>query len=180
MPQRHRFKLVLVGRRGWKVEALMRRIDDPAAFEGSLLHLEDIDDARLSALYAAAAFCVHPSRYEGFGLPILEAFAHGKAVIASTGGALPETVNGLSPCLDLADEEAWFAMLKRWIEEPAARAPYEAMIRDSFAWPDWDQAAARIFDAAASRPNLPSYRSARPACSPSRIELAIPWNFHAA
>lgn len=148
VPQRHRFKLVLIGRRGWNVEALIRRIDDPAAFKGSMLHLEDIDDARLSALYVAAAFCVHPSRYEGFGLPILEAFAHGKAVIASTGGALPETVNGLSPCLDLADEEAWFAMLKRWIEGPAARAPYEAKIRDSFAWPDWDEAAARIFEAA--------------------------------
>lgn len=148
VPQRYRFKLALVGRRGWNVEALMCRIDDPAAFEGSLLHLEDIDDAQLSALYAAAAFCVQPSRYEGFGLPILEAFAHGKAVIASTGGALPETVSGLSPCLDLADEEAWFAMLKRWIEEPGACASYEAKIRDSFAWPDWDQAAARIFEAA--------------------------------
>jgi glycosyltransferase involved in cell wall biosynthesis len=148
VPQRLRFKLVLIGRGGWNVEALLRRIDEPAAFEGCLLHLEDIDDAQLSALYDDAAFCVHPSRYEGFGLPILEAFAHGKAVIASTSGALPETVDGFSPCLDLADEEAWFAMLRRWIEEPAARAPYEAKIRDSFAGPDWDQAAARIFEAA--------------------------------
>jgi glycosyltransferase involved in cell wall biosynthesis len=150
IPQRHRFKLVFVGRRGWDVEALLRRIDDPTAFEGSLIHLDDIDDAQLSAIYAAAAFCVHPSRYEGFGLSILEGFAHGKAVIASTGGALPETVNGLSPCLDLADEEAWFATLKRWIEDPAARAPYEAKIRDSFAWPDWDETAADIFEAASA------------------------------
>ncbi len=155
VPQRHRFKLVFVGRRGWNVEALLRQIDALAASEPSLVHLEELDDDGLSALYGAAAFCVFPSRYEGFGLPIIEAFSHGKAVIASTGGTLPETVGTLSPCLDPDDEEAWFVALKSWIEDPEARAPYEARIRDSFSWPDWSEAAARIFEAASDRPALP-------------------------
>lgn len=155
VPQCHRFKLVFVGRRGWNVEALLRQIDALAASEPSLVHLEELDDEGLSALYGAAAFCVFPSRYEGFGLPIIEAFSHGKAVIASTGGTLPETVGALSPCLDPDDEEAWFVALKSWIEDPATRAPYEARIRDSFSWPDWSEAAARIFEAASDRPALP-------------------------
>jgi glycosyltransferase involved in cell wall biosynthesis len=145
-PQRHRFKLVFVGRRGWKVEAVLRQIDNPAGFEGTLVHLEHIDDATLDAMYDAAAFCVYPSLYEGFGLPIIEAFSHGKAVLASTGGAVPETVDELSPCLDPADEDAWFAHLGNWIEDPGARAPYEARIRGSFSHPDWDEAAAQFFD----------------------------------
>lgn len=147
VPQRERFKLVLVGRRGWQVDAVLEQIDDAAIFGGSLMHLVDVGDDDLAALYRAAAFCVYPSHYEGFGLPVIEAFSHGKAVIASTGGALPETVDGFSPCLDPADEDAWFATLRTWIEHPSARGNYEAKIRADFRWPTWDQAAAKIFDA---------------------------------
>jgi len=155
VPQRHRFKLVFVGRRGWGVDALLRHIDAFAALEPSLVHLEEHDDNGLSAFYDSAAFCVFPSLYEGFGLPIIEAFAHGKAVIASNGGTLPETVGTLSPCLDPVDEEAWFVTLKSWIENPEARALYETRIQDSFSWPNWSEAAARIFEAASDRPTLP-------------------------
>src|SRR5262249_48072178 len=118
------------------------------------LHLTDLGDAELAALYAASAFCVFPSHYEGFGLPIIEAYAYSKAVIASTAGALPEVVNGLSPCIDPNDERAWHAAISKWIEEPAAREACEARIKGHFVWPDWTKAAAEIF-AAAEAPREP-------------------------
>ena len=148
VPQHAGFKLVFVGRRGWMVDDLLSEIGDAAAFDFTLLHLADSDDAELAGLYRAAAFCLYPSVYEGFGLPIIEAFSHGKAVIASTGGAVPETVGGLSPCLDAADPAAWEAMLARWIEDPLARAGYEARIRDGFSHPSWPEAAAALLAAA--------------------------------
>ena len=43
------------------------------------------------ALYAGAEAFALPSRYEGFGLPVLEAMACGTAVVAAAAGALPET-----------------------------------------------------------------------------------------
>ncbi len=147
IPQRHGFKLVFVGRRGWRVDSLLQDIDKFSAEEPSLVHFASVSDDELSALYAAAAFCVYPSRYEGFGLPIIEAFSHGKAVIASTGGALPETIDGLSPCLDPGNEDAWFDELKRWIEDPKVRTSYEAGIRATFSWPSWSEAAAQFFEA---------------------------------
>jgi len=148
VPQRARFKLVFVGRRGWMVDDLVREIADAAAFDFTLLHLADCDDAELTGLYDAAAFCLYPSAYEGFGLPIIEAFARGKAVIASTGGAVPETVDGLSPCLEVAEPAAWEALLARWIEDPQARAGYERRIRDGFAHDSWPKAAAALLAAA--------------------------------
>ena len=107
--------------------------------------LTDLDDAAVATLYRNAAFCLYPSRYEGYGLPVVEAFRHGKAVLASTGGAVPEVVGNLSPCLDPDDGETWRRMLQTWIEEPAVRALYEARIRTSFRHPGWDESAAAFF-----------------------------------
>ncbi len=93
---------------------------------------------------SGAAFCVYPSLYEGFGLPVIEAFSLGKAVIASSGGALPETVGRFAPCLDPNDEDAWFETLKQWIEDPAIRERHETIIRAEFSWPTREQAAPLI------------------------------------
>ena len=126
----------------------LHQLADASSFQGTLLHLSGIDDSTLAGLYRSAAFCLFPSAYEGFGMPVVEAFAHGKAMIASTGGALPETVGSLSPCLPATDRQAWLTTIQRWIEDEDARKPYEAKIRASFTQPDWNQAATKIFEAA--------------------------------
>jgi glycosyltransferase involved in cell wall biosynthesis len=148
VPQATGFKLVFVGRRGWLVDELLDRIEADDLVRDSLLIMSSVPDDGLAALYDGAAFCVYPSLYEGFGLPVVEAFACGKAVIASTGGALPEVVGEFSPCLEPTDEAAWYAMLKLWMTDPTARMPYEAAIRARFRCPSWDDAAEQFFRAA--------------------------------
>jgi glycosyltransferase involved in cell wall biosynthesis len=154
VPQRTGFKLVFVGRPGWMVDELMANLSSDTRLAGTLRVLPFASDDELAALYDAAAFCVYPSVYEGYGLPVVEAFARGKAVIASNGGALAETVGDLSPCLDPHDQEAWYVLMKRWILEPDARAPYEAAIRGRFRARSWRETAGQFlrivdsFDAA--------------------------------
>ncbi len=63
----------------------------PEAGLTGLRLLGHVDDALLPALYAGAEAFALPSRYEGFGLPVLEAMACGTAVVAAAAGALPET-----------------------------------------------------------------------------------------
>jgi glycosyltransferase involved in cell wall biosynthesis len=146
IPQRARFKLVFVGRIGWMIADLMRDLRGDPRLAGTLEIFTDADDAKVSALYRDAAFCLYPSRYEGYGLPAVEAFHYGKAVLASTGGAVPEVVGDFSPCLDPDDGEAWQSMLQAWIENPQARASYEERIRSTFRHPDWDESARTFFD----------------------------------
>jgi len=78
------YKLVLVGERGWKYTAiadLVQRNSD------AILSLGFVNDVALAGLYGGAEAFVFPSKYEGFGMPVLEARACGAAVITSD---LPE------------------------------------------------------------------------------------------
>ncbi len=145
VPQKKDFKLVFAGRPGWNVGALIDRLKNDTHLGDSFQLLTSLDDDQLASLYDGAAFCLYPSIYEGYGLPIVEAFFRQKAVLASTGGAIPEVVAGFSPCLDPHDESKWYSMLRQWIVDPAARTPYETAIRTRFRATSWRAAAQQFF-----------------------------------
>jgi glycosyltransferase involved in cell wall biosynthesis len=155
LPQRANFKLVFVGRPGWMVDNLIDRLKNDIRLYDSLHLLTSVSDDQLATLYDAAAFCLYPSVYEGYGLPIIEAFSHNKALLASTGGAIPEVVNGFSPCLDPHDESLWHSLLRRWIVDPSARVPYEIAIQTRFSPTPWSTSAQRFFEVSARGPRVP-------------------------
>ncbi|HVS48361.1 MAG TPA: glycosyltransferase family 1 protein [Candidatus Dormibacteraeota bacterium] len=65
-----------------------------------------VDDAELADLYTAAGCFVFPSRYEGFGLPCLEAMACGCPVATFRNSSLPEVVDDAGELVDDGDAEA--------------------------------------------------------------------------
>ena len=79
-----------------------------------------VADEDLSALYAGASLFVFPSFYEGFGLPPLEAMACGTPVLASSAGALAETLAGAALQVD-ADPTTIGTAVARLLDDPAAR-----------------------------------------------------------
>jgi alpha-1,3-rhamnosyl/mannosyltransferase len=68
-----------------------------------------------------AAAVVFPSRYEGFGLPVLEAMGNGCPVIASAATALPEVVGEAGILVDPDDADGWAAAMACMLDDPAAR-----------------------------------------------------------
>ncbi|NLT07131.1 MAG: glycosyltransferase family 4 protein [Solirubrobacterales bacterium] len=79
-----------------------------AAAPGAARRLGYVAEADLPALYAGAAALALPSRYEGFGLPCLEAMAAGTPVVTTRAGALPETCGDAALYAD-PDDPAGFA-----------------------------------------------------------------------
>jgi glycosyltransferase involved in cell wall biosynthesis len=74
-------QLVIVGRTGWRIDRLVRRLRAHPELGRRLHWFDDADDATLHALYAAARGVLVASEAEGFGLPILEAAVHGTPLL---------------------------------------------------------------------------------------------------
>lgn len=83
------YKLVLIGRR----KAYANTVDEEIAkrnLDGRVVFLKDVGFSDLPSIYQQAALFVYPSRFEGFGIPVLEALYSGVPVIAATGSCLEE------------------------------------------------------------------------------------------
>ncbi len=94
-----RLPLVIAGRPGWGYEPTLARARQMEA-DGLVHVLEYVPEPVLPSLYASAVAVLYPSWTEGFGLPILEAFAAGTPVITGTSPALREVAGSLATFVD--------------------------------------------------------------------------------
>lgn len=82
-------KLVLVGGKGWLADEIYK-LPKELGIEGKVVFAGRVSDEELSALYQGALGFTYPSLFEGFGLPVLEAFKFNCPVICSNSSSLPE------------------------------------------------------------------------------------------
>lgn len=112
--------LVVVGRfdtpYGRKVREEIARL----GIADRVLHLTDVPMADLPALYACADFSTYTSRYEGFGLPVVESLSTGTPVIAATGSCLEEAGGPGAIYVDPDDCDAWAAAAAKLLDDSVA------------------------------------------------------------
>lgn len=85
-----------------------------------------VSDQELAALYSRATLVVHPSRAEGFGLPVLEAMRCGAPVVTTTASSLPEVAGDAALQVDPEDAGALAAAITRVAGDPGLRAQMAA------------------------------------------------------
>lgn len=134
-----------------------------------------VPDEELHVLYRHAAWFIFPSVYEGFGLPPLEAMAHGCPVMAARAGPTPEIYGEAVLYFDAHDPSSLAALLRDVIEHrdaPALRNSLQRRARARLAHQRWDANAEILLDRliavgavavdGESTDTMPRYQSAAP------------------
>ncbi|HEX7829358.1 MAG TPA: glycosyltransferase, partial [Thermoanaerobaculia bacterium] len=133
-------RLVLCGDRGWGM-----RLPDGVEVTGYVTR------EKLRALYRGALAFIYPSRYEGFGIPPLEAMACGAPVIATRTGAIPEFAEGAALLVPPGDRDALRAALIRVSSNAGLRRELRAAGPErakSWGWERGAEAMTRLLDEA--------------------------------
>lgn len=133
-------RLVVVGKAGRHGLGILEQLRRSPAGE-RIVYRRFVPDRELARLYAGATAFVYPSRYEGFGLPVLEAMAAGVPVIASRAAGIPEVAGEAAELVEPGDPERWAAALVRLAADTDLRQELIRRGRERVRRFSWERAA---------------------------------------
>jgi glycosyltransferase involved in cell wall biosynthesis len=133
--------------------------------DGQVAHLGPVPAATLQALYALAGALVFPSRFEGFGMPLVEAMAAGLPILSSNATSLPEVGGDAALYFQAGDLDSLTAGLRRILDDATLRESLAARGRDrarTFSWSKTAAQTAAVFESALRAPaESPAARALR-------------------
>jgi glycosyltransferase involved in cell wall biosynthesis len=135
--------LVFLGGPGNATEEMKEYVQGQG-YEGRIIFPGYVTDAERKDNHQRALALLHPSFYEGFGLPILEAMAQGVPVVSSNGSCLPEVAGDAAMLVDPGSERDW---AKAMGDIDAGRIDLECMARAGYANLkrfSWDESALKL------------------------------------
>ena len=147
--------LVLAGRAGFNAGPALALLRRAPALAERVIWLDAVSDAEAAALLRGALFTIYHSRLEGWGLPVTEALAAGRAVVTPAHSALVEAGQGLALHHAPGSEPAFLALIERLLFEPGFREAAEARIVAGLRLRDWPAVAGALRAALAEAPTAP-------------------------
>jgi alpha-1,3-rhamnosyl/mannosyltransferase len=112
--------LVMTGAKGTMEVPIAKRVRE-LGIQDRVLRLGYIPGSDLDALYALAVALTFPSRFEGFGAPVLEAMSKGCPVIAADATALPEVVDDAGVLVSPDSSEQWAEAMSALLRDQSER-----------------------------------------------------------
>jgi glycosyltransferase involved in cell wall biosynthesis len=139
-------RLVFVGKETWYSSRLHQAVAESSVAD-RVVYAGFVDDADLVDFYGACDLFVYPSFYEGFGLPILEAMACGRAVACSNSTAMPEVADSAGLLFDPHHTEEMACAISDILLDAALRTRLERLGQHHAASFSWQKSAARTLNA---------------------------------
>ncbi len=112
--------LYMTGSLKWKTGDILERLSGPLKDRVHLLGAVPSED--MPAIYSLAEFSIYPSLFEGFGLPVIEAFLCGSPLLTSNLTSLPEVAGDAALIVDGYSVESIAEGILRMAEDPSLRA----------------------------------------------------------
>lgn len=141
--QGSRARLCIIGRIGWKCDALVERIQNHPQLNQRLFMFNKLNDRGLEYAYAHARALVFPSYVEGFGLPLVEAMQRQLPVMASDIPVFREVGGDFVAYFDLEHPESLAALVRTF--ESSKRFPAARSVAD-WRWLGWREASQQLVD----------------------------------
>ena len=130
-------KLVIVGGRGWKFEAVAALLDRSPALRGHVVEVSGLTTPSLKRLLDGARALLMPSFAEGYGLPVVEALTAGVPVIASDIPVFREIAGGRATLISPLDGEHWLETIRELARVDARNGITRASIGGPGSWADY-------------------------------------------
>ena len=134
--------LLVLGQHGWKAEAAEAMLRLPE-LRGHVRELGGCSDEQISAWLKGARALLMPSFVEGFGLPIIEAFAYGTPVIAGDLPVYREIVGVIPTYLDPNDAKSWKAAISAFVGDDPERKRQKRLL-ERYRPPEWQDHFAKV------------------------------------
>jgi alpha-1,3-rhamnosyl/mannosyltransferase len=134
---RRDFPLVVVGRAGWGCEEVVKMLIE--GDRNRILWLNYLPGEDLLPLVQLATALVFPSLHEGFGLPVLEAFAAGVPVITSNTTALPEVAGQAALLVDPESTSDIADAMRMLVTDDALSRKLRSLGRERAKWFSWER-----------------------------------------
>lgn len=130
-----RFKIVFIGRDGWSDQKneLLANLQEIGIDPGRIIFTGFVSEEVKFSLLLGSTFCIYPSFFEGFGIPIAEAAALGKFIVCSNSSSMPEVDPTMSFFFDPLDQFSLIEAFSR--AEVAARESRLNEVGFSELWP---------------------------------------------
>ena len=141
--QGEKLNLVIVGKKGWKVDELAEHLVTHPERERHLFWLQGIDDALLEQIYAASTCLIAASLDEGFGLPLIEAARHKLPILARDIPVFREVAGGHASYFSgLAPQNLAEAVLHWLAQDHAGTVPKS----EAIPWLTWAESTQQMLD----------------------------------
>lgn len=129
--KKRRHKLIITGRSDTEFAVRMKRLAGIMGLSNAVIFTGKLSSAEIHSLIANAEFCVYPSFYEGFGLPVIEAMSMGTPVVAADVSSIPEVAGGAALLIDPRDVKSLYRAMARMADSPTLR---QGMARAGLSW----------------------------------------------